>query len=84
MLSYENQFFACARNIETKRAPTDGTICMTEYFLYLVLVADQFTLSKNEGGTESVLHQLINNFLSLTNELRKALKEKLFFFRNIS
>jgi len=51
---------------------------MTEhFFLDLILVADQFTLSKNKGGTESVLHQVINNFLSLTNELRKALKEKL-------
>jgi len=49
-------------------------------FLDLILVADQFILSRNEGGTDSVLHQLLNNFLSLANELRKALKE---FFSGI-
>jgi len=37
-------------------------------FLDLISVADRFTLSRNEGGTDSVLHQLLNNFLSLTNE----------------
>ena len=56
---------------------------MTDHFLDLILVADQFTLSRNEGGPDSVLHQLLNNFLSLTNELRTALKENLFFFLGI-